>query len=74
MSFEVEKVNNLVHFRREDMDGQQQQQKIHIPANIISDYTLEFIIEIYFWNHFNKQFCNTSHERQMAAQDLRKKE
>lgn len=39
--------------------------KIHIHANTFSDYTLEFIIEIYFWNHFNKQFCNTSHERQM---------
>lgn len=39
--------------------------KIHTPDNIFSDYTLEFIIEIYFWNHFNKQFCNTSHERQM---------
>lgn len=74
LSFEVEKVNNLLYFRREN------RKEIncisHIPANIISDYTLECITQIYFRNHLNKQFRNISNERQIrnAAQYLQKRQ
>lgn len=74
LSFEVEKVNNLLYFRRENR--KEINCIFHIPANIISDYTLECITQIYFRNHLNKQFRNISNERQIrnAAQYLQKRQ
>lgn len=77
MSFEEVKVNNLLHFRKEDMKGQKKNCIFHIPANTISDYTLEFLLHRFISEMFLISNFVTSAMKgkwEMAAQDLQKKE
>lgn len=57
LSFEVEKANNLLHCRKEDMKGWKEgggKGIFHIPGDIICDYTLEyrFIYETFLISNF----------------------